>query len=67
VKPNSIARWTIWLPKVRPNLARQMAASVHGTVDGLVLVGLGEGFLLGVVYYFAVKAPSSTGCGTPAK
>ena len=30
-----------------------MAASVHGTVDGLVLVGLGEGFLLGVVYYFA--------------
>ncbi len=34
-------------------VARQMAASVHGTVDGLVLVGLGEGFLLGLVYYFA--------------
>ncbi|WP_238182560.1 AI-2E family transporter [Methylobacterium trifolii] len=34
-------------------VARQMVASVHGTVDGLVLVGLGEGFLLGVVYYFS--------------
>jgi predicted PurR-regulated permease PerM len=34
-------------------VARQMVASVHGTVDGLVLVGLGEGFLLGIVYYFA--------------
>jgi len=34
-------------------VARQMVASVHGTVDGLVLVGLGEGFILGVVYYFA--------------
>lgn len=34
-------------------VGRQMVASVHGTVDGLVLVGLGEGFLLGVVYYFA--------------
>ncbi|KAA0125272.1 AI-2E family transporter [Methylobacterium sp. P1-11] len=34
-------------------VARQMVASVHGTVDGLVLVGLGEGFLLGIVYHFA--------------
>ncbi len=34
-------------------VGRQMVASVHGTVDGLVLVGLGEGFLLGIVYYFA--------------
>lgn len=34
-------------------VGRQMVASVHGTVDGLVLVGLGEGFILGVVYYFA--------------
>lgn len=34
-------------------VARQMAASVHGTVDGLVLVGLGEGVLLGIVYAFA--------------
>ncbi|WP_375465413.1 AI-2E family transporter [uncultured Methylobacterium sp.] len=34
-------------------VGRQMVASVHGTVDGLVLVGLGEGFLLGIVYYVA--------------
>lgn len=34
-------------------VARQMVASVHGTVDGLVLVGIGEGFLLGIVYAFA--------------
>jgi len=34
-------------------VARQMVASVHGTVDGLVLVGLGEGVILGIVYYFA--------------
>lgn len=34
-------------------VGRQMVASVHGTVDGLVLVGLGEGVLLGLVYYFA--------------
>ena len=31
----------------------QMVASVHGTVDGLVLVGLGEGVLLGIAYMFA--------------
>jgi predicted PurR-regulated permease PerM len=34
-------------------VARQMVASVHGTVDGLVLVGLGVGVVLGIVYYFA--------------
>ena len=34
-------------------VARQMVASVHGTVDGLVLVGLGEGVLLGIVYALA--------------
>ena len=34
-------------------IAAQMVASVHGTVDGLVLVGLGEGVLLGVAYAFA--------------
>jgi predicted PurR-regulated permease PerM len=27
-------------------------AAVHGTVNGLVLVGLGEGIVLGVVYFF---------------
>lgn len=31
-------------------VGRQMIASVHGTVDGLVLVGLAEGFILGVAY-----------------
>ena len=31
-------------------IGRQMVASVHGTVDGLVLVGLGEGFIMGVGY-----------------
>jgi len=31
-------------------IGRQMIASVHGTVDGLVLVGLGEGFILGIAY-----------------
>lgn len=34
-------------------IGRQIVASVHGTVDGLVLVGLGEGLLLGVVYSIA--------------
>ncbi|MBV9859789.1 MAG: AI-2E family transporter [Alphaproteobacteria bacterium] len=31
-------------------IARQMISAVHGTVDGLVLVGLAEGVLLGFVY-----------------
>ena len=34
-------------------IGRQMIASVHGTVDGLVLVGLGEGFILGIAYLIA--------------
>jgi predicted PurR-regulated permease PerM len=34
-------------------IGRQMIASVHGTVDGLVLVGLGEGLIMGVGYVFA--------------
>lgn len=33
-------------------IGRQMVASVHGTVNGLVLVGLGEGVVLGIVYFF---------------
>ncbi|AQS89277.1 AI-2E family transporter [Neoasaia chiangmaiensis] len=32
------------------SLARQIISSVHGTVAGLVLVGLGEGALMGVAY-----------------
>jgi predicted PurR-regulated permease PerM len=34
-------------------IGEQMVASVHGTVDGLVLVGLGEGVVLGIAYAFA--------------
>jgi predicted PurR-regulated permease PerM len=34
-------------------VGRQIVASVHGTVDGLVLVGLGEGFILGIAYLVA--------------
>ena len=34
-------------------IGRQMIASVHGTVDGLVLVGLAEGFILGIAYVIA--------------
>jgi predicted PurR-regulated permease PerM len=34
-------------------VARQMIASIHGTVDGLVLVGLGVGAILGVGYAIA--------------
>ncbi|CAI3925837.1 Predicted PurR-regulated permease PerM (PerM) [Commensalibacter communis] len=32
------------------NIAKQMISSVHGTVSGLVLVGLGQGIILGIVY-----------------
>jgi predicted PurR-regulated permease PerM len=34
-------------------VGQQIIASVHGTVNGLVLVGLGEGAVLGVVYFVA--------------
>ena len=40
-------------------IGRQMIASVHGTVDGLVLVGLGEGVVLGIAYAIA-GAPHPT-------
>ncbi len=46
-------------------LGAQVIASVHGTVDGLVLVGLGEGALLGVAYAFAgVPHPALLGALT---
>lgn len=35
------------------HVGQQVIASVHGTVNGLVLVGLGEGVLLGIVYAVA--------------
>ncbi|MBV8775902.1 MAG: AI-2E family transporter, partial [Alphaproteobacteria bacterium] len=37
-------------------IGRHMVAAVHGTVTGLVLVGLAEGVILGVVYV-AVRLP----------
>ena len=46
-------------------IAKQMIASVHGTVDGLVLVGLGEGVLLGIAYAVAgVPHPTMFGAVT---
>ena len=36
-----------------PRLARQMAASVRGTVDGLVLLGLAQGIIMAVIYALA--------------
>jgi predicted PurR-regulated permease PerM len=46
-------------------LLRQMVASVHGTVAGLVLVGLGEGVALGVAYALAgVPHPTLLGAAT---
>ena len=43
-------------------VARQMVSSIHGTVDGLVLVGLAEGVLLGIVYVIAgVSHPTLLG------
>lgn len=34
-------------------LARQIISSIHGTLSGLVLVGLGEGAVMGVAYIIA--------------
>ncbi len=46
-------------------IGRQIIASVHGTVDGLVLVGIGEGFILGILYAVAgVPHPSIFGALT---
>ncbi len=46
-------------------VARQMVASVHGTVDGLVLVGIGVGILLGIGYAVAgVPHPALLGAAT---
>jgi predicted PurR-regulated permease PerM len=46
-------------------IARQMIAAVHGTVNGLVLVGLAEGILLGLVYFaVGLPYPASVGAAT---
>ena len=39
-------------PRGKP-LGLQIVASIHGTVDGLVFVGIGEGFVLAIAYYVA--------------
>jgi predicted PurR-regulated permease PerM len=43
-------------------LGQQIVASIHGTVTGLVLVGLAEGLLLYVVYLFT-SVPRPALCG----
>lgn len=46
-------------------VGRQMVSSVHGTVDGLVLVGLGEGLIMGIAYVVAgVPHPAMLGALT---
>lgn len=46
-------------------IANHMIAAVHGTVSGLVLVGLAEGALLGVVYFLVgLPYPASIGALT---
>jgi predicted PurR-regulated permease PerM len=46
-------------------IAGQMIAAVHGTVTGLVLVGLGEGILLGIAYLLVgLPYPALVGAGT---
>ncbi|MGH7093287.1 MAG: AI-2E family transporter, partial [Stellaceae bacterium] len=46
-------------------IARQMITAVHGTVTGLVLIGMAEGLILGILY-FAVHLPypASVGAAT---
>ena len=46
-------------------MARQIVASIHGTVDGLVLVGIGEGLILGIAYAVAgIPHPALLGAAT---
>lgn len=46
-------------------IALHMIAAVHGTVTGLVLVGLAEGIFLGIIYFFAgLPYPASFGAVT---
>ncbi len=46
-------------------VAAQVVASIHGTVNGLVLVGIGEGVILGVAYaVLGVPHPTIFGAAT---
>ncbi len=47
-------------------VGRQIIASVHGTVNGLVLVGLGEGAVLGIVYFIAGVPHATVFCALTA-
>ena len=50
---------------VGERVGRQIVASIHGTVDGLVLVGLAEGALLYIVYLLVgVPHPALMGVAT---
>ena len=50
---------------VGERIGRQIIASIHGTVNGLVLVGLAEGLLLYVIYLFlGVPRPALFGVAT---
>ncbi|NHN87288.1 AI-2E family transporter [Acetobacter conturbans] len=46
-------------------IGHQIIASIHGTVAGLVLVGVGEGIIMGLVYFFTgVPHPTLLGGAT---
>ncbi|MFT8718648.1 AI-2E family transporter [Acetobacter sp.] len=46
-------------------IGHQIIASIHGTVAGLVLVGVGEGIIMGIVYFFTgVPHPALLGGAT---
>jgi predicted PurR-regulated permease PerM len=47
------------------HVGEQIVQAIRGTVNGLVIVGLGEGVLMGVAYYFAgVPHPAILGLAT---
>jgi predicted PurR-regulated permease PerM len=47
------------------HIAGHMIAAVHGTVTGLVLVGIGEGILLGITYFLVgLPYPALVGAAT---
>lgn len=52
IRKCSIASQRLFGPQGE-SLARQIISSIHGTVSGLVLVGLGEGAIMGICYIVA--------------
>jgi predicted PurR-regulated permease PerM len=53
VAANLLAVARQWLGAHGEDLARQVTASIRGTLNGLVLVGLGEGCVIGIGYVVA--------------